>query len=107
MEFRDREHFEEELAKNLEAAQEELNKAKKGKPGFFQMNHVHEAVGAKSHDEAKAAAHKAIDAQPSATTANIVKAKSMVNSSRNQKHLAQGMSNFLLAHTSEDLATTK
>lgn len=80
---------------------------KKMKLGFFSMSDVNKVVKAKSHIEAKEIAFAAIDAQPNAKENNIKKAKHMVIKSKDKIHLAQCMTNFLLAHPSEDLGMNK
>jgi len=71
----------------------------------FTMDHVN-AVVKMPHHEAKKHAHAAVDSS-SATPVNKKKMKMMVDSSRSSGHLAQGMSNFMLAHPSEGLKVAK
>jgi|GEM_PF-3842167 len=68
----------------------------------FNMDHVREVSEMKDHAAAKAHAHKIVDAS-TANAGNKAKLKQMINSSRNTAHLAQGMSNHILAHPSENL----
>lgn len=84
-----------------------MAKKKQIKVGFFNMEHVDKVVKAKSHFEAKEIAYSAIEDQPNAEDNNIKKAKMMVIRSKNTIHLAQCMTNFLLAHPSEDLGMNK
>jgi hypothetical protein len=69
----------------------------------FTMDHVKEIASMKDHSAAKKRAHEIIDGS-SAKPANRAKMKMMVNGSRSSDHLAQGMSNFMLAHPGEGLA---
>ncbi len=68
----------------------------------FNMDHVREVSGMKDHAAAKAHAHKIVDAS-TANAGNKAKLKAMINGSKNVSHLAQGMSNHILAHPSENL----
>jgi len=85
-----------------------LKKAEKGaanpKMGgsAFKQEHVNAVAGMKSHDEAKAHAHAAVDAS-SANPKNRAKMKRMIDSSKSSTHLAMGMQNHILAHQSEGL----
>ena len=78
------------------------------KPGHstFHPEHLHAVMGAPSHADAKGVAHKAVDSS-SANPMNKKKMKMMIEGSKSQKHLAQGMSNFMLAHPSEGLKVVK
>lgn len=91
------------LAKN---GQWELHKAGPEAPhkgsSAFNMDHVREVSGMKDHAAAKAHAHKIVEAS-TANAGNKAKLKTMINGSKNVAHLAQGMSNHILAHPSENL----
>jgi len=63
--------------------------------GMFTSAHMHAVLGHKTHADAKAFAHGVVDAS-SARPGNKAKAKAMIDSSKSQKHLAIGMSNFTL-----------
>ena len=69
----------------------------------FTMDHVKEIASMKDHSAAKKRAHEIIDGS-AAKPANRAKMKMMVNGSRSSDHLAQGMTNFMLAHPGEGLA---
>lgn len=81
-----------------------MDKAEKPDMGHsaFTMDHVKQVAGMRDHGAAKILAHAAVDAS-TANKANRAKLKNMINSSRNSAHLAQGMSNHILAHPSENL----
>jgi hypothetical protein len=72
----------------------------------FTIDHVNQVATTKDHDAAKKIAHKAVDSS-TANPKNKAKMKMMINSSRNTAHLAQGMSNYMLAHPSEGLKVVK
>lgn len=68
----------------------------------FTMDHVN-AVVKMPHHEAKAYAHNIVDTS-TANPMNKAKMKMMIDKSRSSGHLAQGMSNHILAHPSEGYA---
>lgn len=85
-----------------------FGKDEDGKPkghSSFTMDHIN-AVVKMPHHEAKKHAHAAVDSS-SATPVNKKKMKMMVDSSKSSGHLAQGMSNFMLAHPGEGLKVKK
>lgn len=107
------------LQKNQEAKQEELRKSEsvtleKGAApkipnrghSVFTMDHVNEIAAMDDHGAAKKRAHEIVDGS-SANSVNKAKIKMMINGSRNPAHLAQGMSNHILAHPSEGLRVIK
>lgn len=67
---------------------------------IFSMDHIGRAASAKSHQEAKHVANSAIKAS-NAHQHNKDKASLMVDQSKNSRHLAQGMTNFHMAHEAE------
>jgi len=80
-------------------------KPKKGHSSFT-MDHVNAVAGMKDHAAAKKIAHEAIDSS-TANDQNRKRMKMMVNGSKSSNHLAQGMSNHVLAHPSEGLKVVK
>lgn len=64
---------------------------------IFSMDHIKQISEHKDHNSAKKAAHSAIDSS-NARPENKMKARQMVDSSKNVGHLAQGMTNFHMAH---------
>ena len=123
--FRDRAHFEEELAKSIEGMTEELNKAwlksermnttnpkpkeqKKAASGFFKPEHLDAVDKAGTHDEAKAIAHKAVG--PIVDPKKEMKkarAKMGIDKSKDKKGLMGLMTNYMLAHPDEDLKVNR
>jgi hypothetical protein len=101
-------HIKSELIKaNTQRAGDNEQVGQSGiKRGIFSVSHVHNALSANSHEEAKNAAKAAVN-ESSASDENKKKASAMINSSKNQRHLAQGISNFMLAHPSEGLRVVK
>lgn len=98
-----------ELEAKLRKAKEELEKAaSKVNMGHssFTMDHVNEIANMKDHKAAKERAHSIVD-KSTANPKNKVKMKTMINGSKNTNHLAQGMSNHVLAHPSEGLKVIK
>jgi hypothetical protein len=99
-----------ELITKFKAFKEELNKNNEEKPSMghssFHMDHIKEVSGMKDHGEAKKFAHGVVDSS-TANPKNKAKLKAMINGSRNVGHLAQGMSNHMLAHPSEGLKVLK
>lgn len=85
----------------------EMEKADKPNMGHsvFHMDHVNQVIKM-PHGEAKKMAHKLVD-ESTANASNKAKIKTMINSSKSSSHLAQGMSNHILAHPSEGLKTIK
>lgn len=77
----------------------------KGKP-LFNMEHVTNVSNMKDHNEAKAYAHSIVD-KGEGNPKNKAKMKNMINGSKHIKHLANGMSSFILAHPSEGLKVIK
>lgn len=84
----------------------EVNKAEDKGHSAFEMSHVHEISGMKDHGAAKQRAHAIVDASK-ANDVNRAKMKRMIDTSKNPRHLASGMSNHILAHPSEGLKTIK
>ena len=66
------------------------------------MDHVRQVAGMTDHGAAKKMAHSVVDGS-GATSQNKAKMKMMIDKSRTPAHLAQGMSNHILAHPSEGL----
>lgn len=98
-----------ELEAKLRKAKEELEKAApKVNMGHssFTMDHVNEIANMKDHKAAKERAHSIVD-KSTANPKNKAKMKMMINGSKNTNHLAQGMSNHVLAHPSEGLKVIK
>lgn len=96
-----------ELIGKFKEFKDELNKNDKPDMGHssFTMDHVN-AVVKMPHREAQQYAHKAVD-ESTANPHNKAKMKRMIMSSKNSSHLAQGMSNHILAHPSEGLRVAK
>ena len=94
------------LQNKLNNLKEELEKAAPKGSSVFNMNHVHEVAGMKDHGAAKAHAHSIVDSS-TANPKNKAQIKNMINSSKSPSHLAQGMSNHVLAHPSEGLKVIK
>lgn len=90
------EDMQEVLKTHANGQWELVEKAAKKSTEFsmFKPEHLHEVL-AKPHNDAKQHAHSIVDSSP-ATPANKTKAKTMIDSSKNSKHLAMGMSNFML-----------
>lgn len=84
---------------------EQKSDPKKGS-SVFTMDHVNQVAANKDHGEAKKFAHSVVDSS-SANPKNKAKIKMMINNSRNSAHLAQGMTNFILAHPGEGLRVVK
>lgn len=72
----------------------------------FTMDHVNQVAVMKDHAAAKELAHGVVDSS-SANPKNKMKIKAMIDSSKNPAHLAQGMSNHILAHPGEGLRVIK
>lgn len=89
----------------IEKADEAAAKQSMGHSSFT-MDHVNQVAATKDHGAAKKIAHEAVDSS-TANPKNKAKMKMMINSSRNTAHLAQGMSNHVLAHPSEGLKVVK
>jgi hypothetical protein len=77
------------------------------KTGFFNMDVIRQVTETAQLEMAKNLAILAIDSQPNATPANINKAKTVINKANSVEMLAISMSNFMLAHPSENLAVIK
>lgn len=71
----------------------------------FTMDHVN-AVVKMPHREGQQYAHKIVE-ESTANPANKAKMKRMIIGSKSSAHLAQGMSNHILAHPSEGLRVAK
>lgn len=68
----------------------------------FNMQHVTEIAGMQDLSAAKAYAMKVVN-ESTANAGNKAKLKSMISKSRSIAGLAQGMTNYILAHPSENL----
>jgi hypothetical protein len=86
----------------MEMSKEEPRKGAVKDKGFFSSEHLHEVLAKPTHTEAKNYAHSLVDSS-GAHEHNKVKARDMINRSKNPRHLAQGMANFMMAHPSEGL----
>lgn len=76
--------------------------------GFFTMDTVREVCSQSTLSAAKQVALNAIEKKARHAKAdNVVKATKMVNSARSIVALGQGLTNFLLAHPSENLKLVK
>lgn len=71
--------------------------------GFFTIDVVNEIIKAKTINEGKQIAFDAIKKFPNAKQKSIDKATLMVNNTTNISQLAFAVSNFILAHPSENL----
>lgn len=96
----------EEFAKGAAVKVPAEDSTSKRGESVFTMDHVNHVVAMKNHDEAKNFAHGIVDAS-SANPKNKAKIKAMIHSSRSPAHLAQGMSNFILAHPQHGLKVIK
>ena len=81
---------------------DEAEKMEKAIPGIdskhiFSMDHIKSVSEHKDHGAAKKLAHSAIESS-NARVENKHKARQMVDSSKSPSHLAQGMTNFHMAH---------
>ena len=72
----------------------------------FNMDHVKHITTLPDHRTAKDFAHSVVD-KSSANPKNKAKLKQMINSSKDARHLAHGMSNHILAHPSENLKISR
>lgn len=84
----------------------------KNERGFFTMGDVTRILsGCKSLKEAQDSAHELVniyvDKHPKVRVENVRKAVKMIETSRNIQQLGQGMTEFILAHTSENLKVIK
>lgn len=75
--------------------------------GFFNISVINKVFAADTLEEAKSIAMLAIDAQPNAKPHNINKARAIVNAATTKDKLLLSMSNFMLAHPSENLGMNK
>jgi hypothetical protein len=73
------------------------------KPGFFTMDHVHNALSAPDLETSKKIAMGHIEAHPGAKPQSKAKAKAAILNARSNMHVAQAMTNMLLAHPSQGL----
>ena len=73
--------------------------------GFFTMDTVHTILKTKSLDEAKQLTLAIIKTSTEARQKSIDKAITMVHSAKSIANLAQSITNFMLAHPSENLKT--
>ena len=108
------------LQKNAEARAEELKKSEsievnsleKGAApkietgSVFTMEHVNHVASMKDHDGAKKYAHDIL-ANSTANPKNRANIGTMIDRSKSSAHLAQGMSNHILAHPKEGLRVVK
>ena len=108
------------LQKNNEAQQEslkksellELNDLEKGAApkietgSVFTMDHVNHVASMKDHQAAKSFAHDVLS-NSTANPKNRTNIGTMIDKSRSAAHLAQGMSNHILAHPKEGLKVIK
>jgi hypothetical protein len=80
-------------------------------PGFFTMEDATIVLAAPNIFEAKRHAHQRIidyvQVHPDTHKSNITKAENMVNRSSTMRQLAMAISDFVLAHTSENLKVIK
>lgn len=94
----------------LEKANDEKKPTGQANPqmgySVFNMDHVNEISTMKDHGAAKQRAHEIL-AGSTANDKNREQIKRMINSSRNSRHLATGMSNHILAHPAEGLKVVK
>lgn len=73
-----------------------------GQTGVFSMDVVHKILSATSLEEAKELATQAVkDYDRKVKKDNLLKASKMIGKSKDQKDLAFGMSNFILAFQGE------
>lgn len=73
-----------------------------GQTGVFSMDVVHKILSATSLEEAKELAAQAVkDYDRKVKKDNLLKASKMIGNSKDQKDLAFGMSNFILAFQGE------
>lgn len=77
------------------------------KQGFFTVGTLTLINNAKDLAEAKRIALAAVDAQPNARDKNVKKALAVINRAKSTKDLLLSLSNFMLAHPSEDLSMNK
>lgn len=78
------------------------------KQGFFTMDVIRTVCMAKSIDEARKIALDRIEEQKdSARGENVIKATNMVNKAKNIRSLGIALTNFMLAHPSENLKTIR
>lgn len=75
------------------------------KTGFFTMDTVHAVLAMNDLVEAKNFAMSIVKQSSSARSSNIEKACSMIEKAQSIKKLALDISNFMLAHPSENLKT--
>lgn len=75
--------------------------------GFFTVDTLNKIDAAKDLREAKKIAMDAIAAQPNARPNNVKKATSTVQRATSKQGLMIALSNFMLAHPSEDLGMNK
>ena len=73
------------------------------KPGFFTMDHVHNALGAPDLETSKKIAMGHVEAHATAKPQSKAKAKAAILNARSNLHVAQAMTNMLLAHPSQGL----
>jgi hypothetical protein len=78
------------------------------KTGFFTMETVNEILKFNSVDDAKNYLHLIVQERVGAARSdNISKATSMINKCKTTRDLALSVSNFILAHPSENLKTIR
>jgi glutamyl-tRNA reductase len=71
--------------------------------GFFTMDTVHAVMAKKNIDEAKEMVNAIIANATTARKENITKARAMVVNANSINSLAMAITNFMLAHPSENL----
>lgn len=74
--------------------------------GFFTMDTVHAVMAKKDLIEAKEMVYKIIKEAP-ARSDNVRKATAMVEKANSINSLAMGITNYMLAHPSENLKTLR
>lgn len=73
------------------------------KQGFFNMGVVNQVIAMTDLEGARSVAQQQVDNAKGATQKNITSATNVIKKAKSTKELAMALTNFLLAHPSENL----
>ena len=77
------------------------------KTGFFTMETVNQILSFSTLEESKKFLHDLVKETKNARVENVTKATAMIDKCKTQRDLALSVSNFVLAHPSENLRILK
>lgn len=77
------------------------------KTGFFTMETVKAVLAMNDLEEAKQFAFSVIQESATARSKSVDKANTMINKAKNIRELGMNITNFILAHPSENLKTIR